>query len=467
VSAQAPDSEIKPQAGQPADSLATANNIPPGATPFTVRNIVITGNKKTRPEIILREIPFKSGEQYLLQDLVKKFEVARKQLMNTTLFHEVVVALKSFDGYDIDVSVQVIERWYIFPVPYFKPVDRNLNQWLVEQKASINRVNYGAKLLYNNFTGRNDKLRAWIIGGYTKQLSFSYDRLYIDKKMKWGLNTAFAIGKNKEVNYNTINDKQAFLKEDNYLRNFLNIAVELTYRKAIKTRHRFGITYTREIVSDTILKLNPIYFPAAQRKISFPQVYYKMTYYDLDYIPYPTKGYAVDIFAGKMGFDKRMNLWELDASATGLWHVGKKNFFTLIGYGAIKAPFKQPYVTQHMLGYGDTYLQGYEYYIIDGVMAGYLKTAFTRRLVKFRLTVPGAKKWDEQKIPFTIYAKVYGNTGYVYNPQPGENSLSNKILFSAGAGIDILTIYDFTLKLEWSFNQLGENGLFLHRKSIF
>ena len=87
--------------------------------------------------------------------------------------------------------------------------------------------------------------------------------------MKWGLNTAFAIGKNKEVNYNTINDKQAFLKEDNYLRNFLNIAVELTYRKAIKTRHRFGITYTREIVSDTILKLNPIYFPARTTKDQF------------------------------------------------------------------------------------------------------------------------------------------------------------------------------------------------------
>src|SRR5205085_3575786 len=137
-----------------------------------------------------------------LQELVKKFDIARKQLMNTTLFHEVVVALKSFDGYYVDVSVDVKERWYIFPIPYFKPVDRNLNQWLVEQKASFSRVNYGAKLLYNNATGRNDKLRAWFIDGYTKQISFSYDRLYIDKAMMWGLSTSFAVGKNKEVNYN-------------------------------------------------------------------------------------------------------------------------------------------------------------------------------------------------------------------------------------------------------------------------
>ena len=86
-------------------------NASQAATSFTVRNIFIEGNKKTKREIILREIPFKPGESYLLQELVKKFEVARKQLMNTTLFHEVGVSLKSFDGYNIDVLVQVRERW--------------------------------------------------------------------------------------------------------------------------------------------------------------------------------------------------------------------------------------------------------------------------------------------------------------------------------------------------------------------
>src|SRR6185436_2956733 len=159
----------KPSASLSPDSVSFLKNSHQKDTAFTVREIVLVGNKKTREEIMLREIPFKPGEKYILQDLVNKFEIARKQLMNTALFHEVVVALKSFEGYNVDVLVQVKERWYIFPVPYFKPVDRNLNQWIVEQKASFTRVNYGAKLLYNNFTGRNDKLRAWFINGYTKQ----------------------------------------------------------------------------------------------------------------------------------------------------------------------------------------------------------------------------------------------------------------------------------------------------------
>jgi len=77
------------------------------------------------------------------------------------------------------------------------------------------------------------------------------------------------------------------------------------------------------------------------------------------------------------------------------------------------------------------------------------------------------KNKEESHIPVRIFGKIYGNTGYVYNPQPGENSLTNKILYSGGVGIDILTIYDFTLKLEWSFNQLGQNGLFLHIRNDF
>jgi len=156
------DMQVKDDAKNELTELAP---IAAGEKPFIVRNIIIEGNKRTRPDIILREIPFKSGDVYLLQDLVKKFEVTRQQLMNTALFHEAIVALKSFEGYNIDVLVQVKERWYIFPLPYFKPVDRNINQWLVEQKGSLKRVNYGGKLLYNNVTGRNDKLKLSLITG--------------------------------------------------------------------------------------------------------------------------------------------------------------------------------------------------------------------------------------------------------------------------------------------------------------
>ncbi len=449
------------------DPSTTAYTVPPGEKAFVVRNIVIVGNRKTRPEIIRRELSFKPGDRLLLQDLVKKFEFGRRQLMNTALFHEVIVALKSFDGYDVDVLVQVKERWYLFPVPYFKPVDRNLNQWLVEQNASLTRVNYGMKLLYNNATGRNDKLRFWLISGYTRQLTFNYDRMYIDKKMKWGLNLSLSTGKNREMNYNTIDDKQVFLKNDNYIRKFFSTSAELTYRNKITTRHRFGLGYTTESVDDTIVKLNPGYFSGGRKRIAYPELYYTMTYMNLDYNPYPTKGYAAEISLNKKGINSAFNLWQVSAKGSGHWPMGKKTFFSLYGYGTLKLPFKQPYYGQRLLGYSDIFMQGYEYYVVDGVAGGYLKTAITHKLFDFDIRIPGTKKIAPQRIPINIYGRIYGNAGYIHNPYPGYNYLSNKMLYSSGIGIDITTIYDFTLKLEWSFNQLGQNGLFLHRKTMF
>src|ERR1700730_9022856 len=126
--------------------------------PFVITDFIITGNKKTRPYIIERELPFRRGDSVSLSDLVKKFERARELLLNTALFHEVVVSLKKFQGYHVFISIDVKERWYIFPLPYFRPVDRNLSEW-AKQGFGIDRVNYGFKFDYHNFTGRNDKLK--------------------------------------------------------------------------------------------------------------------------------------------------------------------------------------------------------------------------------------------------------------------------------------------------------------------
>jgi outer membrane protein assembly factor BamA len=434
---------------------------------FVVRNINITGNKKTKAKFILREIPFKPGEEYTLTDLVKKFEDARRQLMNTALFIEVVVALDKSEDNMVDVLVDVRERWYIFPVPYFKPIDRNLNQWLFEKNASLSRVNYGLKILHNNATGYGDKFKLQIVAGYTKQLSFSYDRLYIDKQMRFGLNTGFAIGYNRELNYNTIDDKQVFLKEELKTRKFINAYAELTYRRAIKTRHRLGIAFNREEVADTIVKLNPGYFKSGRSSVSFPEIYYRMSYYDLDYIPYPTKGYAAEFSIGKKGINNIINVWYLTAKAAGSWHTGKKSFFNLVAYGAIKTPFKQPYFQQRFLGYGDAFMQGFEYYVVDGSAGGFLKTTWTQEFLNFSIKTPGKNRQLPERVPFRFFGKVFANTGYVHNPTPGENRLPNRMLYSWGVGLDIFTSYDFTIKIEWTFNQLGQNGLFLHRKSIF
>ena len=370
-----------PAAQKKIDTIA----MPSISSTVKVGEIVIAGNKKTKKSIILREIPFKSGEEYSLDEIVKKFETARRQLMNTALFNAVIVAAKNIEGNPpsgqaskIDVIVEVRERWYLFPVPYFVPVDRNLNQWIVENRASFDRVDYGLNLFYNNATGTNDKLSIGLIRGYTKRFSFGYDRLYIDKKLKWGMKFTFATGKNREVNYNTINNKQVFIKDENqYLRKFINTSAELTYRKAINTRHSFGIGYVSELLMDTVVSLNPFYFTSGRKSIRFPSIYYTLNYSNVNNIAYPTKGYVAQVSIKKNGFNSTINVWQLYVKGLASWPISAKTFFHLNVYGGIKLPFRQPYFNQRLFGYGDVYMQGFEYYVVDGVACGYLKTTLS------------------------------------------------------------------------------------------
>lgn len=466
LNAQSFNNDHYPGEGIPSSPGKEINQ--PASALFVIRNIDITGNKKTKPDIILRELSFKTGDQYLLQDIVTKFQTARQQLLNTALFLDVVVALKSFEGYNVDVLVEVKERWYLFPIPYFKPIDRNFNQWLVEQNASMKRVNYGIKLLYYNSTGRNDPIRVWLLSGYTHQVNVSYDRPYIDKALKWGLNFRFSMGKSREANYNTIGNKQAFLRDSNrYLQNFLDTKIEFTYRKAIKTKHMFGLGYHVQNVSDTIIDLNPDYFSGERTHISYPELYYTLSYFDLDYIPYPTKGYAAELAISEKGLSRSFNALQLSVKGSANWHLWPKTYLNLRTFGSVKLPFNQPYFNKGLLGYNETFMQGYEYYVIDGVAGCYLKAGLSKEFITVKGNFLKRKNGQSLHIPIRIFGKIFGNTGYVYNPDPGNNHLNNKMLVSGGIGIDILTIYDFTIKLEYTFNQLGENGLFLHNKSNF
>jgi len=434
---------------------------------FVVRDVLVMGNRTTKLKVILREIPFLTGGTYTLQNLASLFQLAQNQLMNTTLFHEVQIYVCKLDNEHLDITVYVRERWYIFPVLYFKPVDRNINQWIGEEGADLSRVNYGIKLLYNNVWGLNDRLRLWLIAGYATQVDFAYFKPYISKDLKWGFNAQLSLGKTREIVSRTENNKQVFFKSDNPLRNYFSVKGEIVYRPKIFTRHRFGVGYTSEKVSDAVLADNPNFFGKDRKFIHIPEISYVQTYYNLDYIPYAQQGFAYELEFSKKGFNRLTNTWELATKATKYLPLNKNWFVTLNAAGSIRLPFKQPYYFQKMMGYGNLQLQGYEFYVVDGVAALAGKASLTRKLFATQLKFKKGGKLIPPTIPFKFYGKIFGNTGYVHSENRGTNLLANKVLLSGGIGLDIVSFYDFTFRIEWAFNHLGENGLSLRRNSIF
>jgi len=432
----------------------------------TIINIIISGNRQTRPAIILRELPFQIGSQYTLEEITSQFQRAQKHLMNTGLFREVAVTLHASNATEAYISVKVNEKWYIWPKPFLRTVDKNFQQWWTDGNRNMNRLNYGIRVNHNNFTGRNDKLNVAFMNGYTRQLSLQYYGLFLDHQLKWSLNAGFALGKNREINYKTSSNRPVAIKDNDYLRNYFSWFTEVNYRPAIKAKHTLGIGYSYEKIDDTIHKLNP-YFAGNSNTIRLPEIYYKLSYFDVDFIPYPTRGFIGEIQLRKKGFGQPLNLLQLTAKGSSTWPVSSNYFFNLSAVGMIKLPLRQPYITNQFIGHDNLYLQGYEYYVVDGVAGGFSKATLTRQVLRTKVRVPFIKWEGGNEVPLKVYLKTFANAGYVYARSTAKNSLNNQLIYSGGVGVDLVLFTDFVVKIDWSFNRLGENGLYLHKRNYF
>jgi outer membrane protein assembly factor BamA len=431
---------------------------------FVIGDIIVTGNKRTKDYIIDRELPFKSGDSVQLPELVKKFEVARQQLINTRLFIEAVVAIQSVRGYFVDVIIDVKERWYIFPIPYIKPVDRNLSEW-AKQGYGSDRLNYGFKFTHYNVSGRNDKLRLWLITGYSKQIQFQYDQPYADKSLKHGYKVSFAYVANKEFNYATINNQQQFSDSLGGITNWSG-SVEWNYRPGLRTFHTVRLGYTRLSLDKAVLGANPKYYKGSVNNIDLPEISYTLRHFNVDYIPYPLNGWMAEASLTKRGLHSYTDMWQFGGKLTKATDLGNKWSFSWETKGVLRVPFDQPFYNSMMFGYQDMYLRGLEKYVIDGVAGLMSKQTIRKEL--FHFNVPTfISSGAHARIPFKVYAKAYADAGYSHNKVAPQNSLTNRMLYTTGFGVDVVTFYDFVFRFDYSFNQLGQNGLFLHFKNEF
>lgn len=453
----------------------------PGDASLQVASITVVGNKITKEYIVLRELPFQTGASVAVNRLEQLLDEARENVMNTQVFLEVVPKIETWTATVLHLKIEVKERWYIFPLPYFKLIDRNPNQWLVEQNASLDRVNYGLKFMWENVSGRRDKLNINIINGYTRQFSLYYEQPYADKKLEKGFLGGVYFAQSRQMTFATDSNKQVFFPASNnqindFVRSTFRAEVGYSIRKGISHRHAFRLAYMSERIPDTVNRIIegniqkgyvPFFNNNATRQ-PFGELQYTYQYFKVNNIPYPWKGTAFSGMFMQRGLGvPGMNLWQAQGKLGKYFQVGKRTSIALIGLGMLKLPFRQPQYNLQALGYQDFYMRGLEYYVVDGVMAGIAKATVRREILELRVPTLFLKSEKYRKIPFKIIAKVYGDAGGVHTPYFNNSILANRLLYTWGAGIDVLSYYDFVARFEYSFNQLGEKGLFLHLRRDF
>ncbi len=439
---------------------------------FFIRNISVSGNKKTKDYIVKRELLFKEQDSIVLNELVDQFELSREQLINTRLFNTVDIRLKGFEGNGVDIEVEVTERWYIFPVPYFNLVDRNFQTW-ADQGYSFSRINYGLKFIHFNTTGRKDPLNLFVISGYTKQLLLSYNQPYADKSLKYGYGFTVGYSGVKEINVNTVDNKQLFLKSDSikfagkFLQENMTVNFQVNYRPKLRTNHVFQVGYNWVKIDPVVLDKNPKYLSKDGRTaVHYPEFAYILKYVNADYAPYMQKGQIAQINFLRRGVTPDVGMWLLKAKGTQAWKLPKNYSYAASVGAVIKLPFHQPYTQQRMFGYGDFYLRGLEKYVIDGALGAVINQTLRKKVADFNFRLPILSKTHDH-IPLRIYLKTYADAGISYNKNSVNNPLDNRFLYTGGVGLDVVTLYDLVLRFEGSVNQKGEAGFFFHVKNEF
>ncbi|MBC8173339.1 MAG: BamA/TamA family outer membrane protein [Chitinophagales bacterium] len=432
---------------------------------FIVDSISISGNKKTKDYIIERELLFEQGDSIFQEEYDKIIEESVRNINNTSLFLSAQLVFDKTLRDKIICVITVQERWYVFPKLSFAIVDRNFNVWWVEQNHNLSRTEYGMDLIWYNFSGHRDNLGLRAIFGYTQKFELAYSRPHLFNKSDFGGGFAFLYANNKELAYSTENNKHVFFKDSNYVRKRLNASVHVNNRNNIYQQHLMKLKYHYQWIADTVVHLNPDYFLNGNNEQDFLSLSYTFTSNHVDDRSYPLKGYYGELQVAKIGlgiFDA-INQVYFSAQYNQYWQVRNNLFLQGQLSGQFLLGTTYPYYELISLGYCENFVRGYEYYVMNGEQTYLLRTNVKMKLFDWHFKAP-LINWDVfENIPVKGYVKLFSDAGYVADRFYDENNfLVNNLQYSAGAGIDITTYYDWVFRFEAAVNALGEFGLYLH-----
>ena len=439
---------------------------------FRVNSIEIEGNKLTKRETILRELSFQIGDNLTLDEFNEKLKQSKLNIGSQWLFNFVDIIPK-YNQYEIDVNIEVVERWYVWPYPILEISERNFNVFWDSLKNSnytdFSRLNYGVFLNWYNFRGRNELLKLKFRKGYKEHYLFEYDIPYVNKSKTLGTIINVELFRMKEFHYKTTDNTLLYKSYDD--QHFLNwnSAFTLQYKKDLNLTHRLSIKHSWFEVPEDIQTLNPNFLGNERHSFEYSTLEYHYENEKRNSISYPTKGSFNEVLiSAHRGQNTDFNNFKIIAK-TEKHFVLKPRW--LIG-NSIKAKAQTnttlPYILNESLGFED-YLRGYEYYVIDGEHYTMIKTAIKYELVpKQKLDFPYLKMEQFKKSYYSFYFSIFADMGIVIDNQyADENILNNTLLFSQGISLDFVTYYDKLLRLEYSRNHLNEWGFFIHFSNPF
>jgi len=442
---------------------------------FIINDVILVGNNKTKKLVIFNELDLLPGDTvYVAQFAQRKLE-NEKRLLSTALFTAVEINIKNWnvEKGSGDILIEMQENWYLYPSLIFELADRNFNVWWSEMNRDFSRVNYGLGIDHINLTGRKDKLRLKIQHGYTRKYEVKYDYPYLSRT--WGAFGEIFFANQREIGYKTVDNKTLFrqLEDERIMLRRFRTAFALKHRPDIFNFHDFKLEYHQNSIDEFVAQeLNPDYFLNGATDFQYFAFKYHFMHDQRVFNLYPEGGFLLFLDFVKEGlgiFDDFNNLY----IAAGFEKYFKYGDRWLWG-GRIKGKAnlirnQVAFANNTGLGYGNNLIRGYELYVLDGTDYFLTKTSLRFKLYE------NNKKWGKymflpqfKRMNYRFFLRANLDIGYVNEPTYFEtNDLNNRFLIGYGPAFDMLLYHTYIFSLEYSFNHLGEGGLFIQSSFNF
>jgi len=440
-----------------------------------INEVLIDGNFKTKDFVIKNEMTLKTGDTISIEESENILAENRAFILSTGLFNNAKLFLINWKGNHADLMIEVEENWYIFPAPIFELADRNFNVWWQEQGRALDRINYGLRLAHYNTSGAKDPIKFKFQFGYTRKFEVDYIYPYLNKARTLGLGATVFYSDNKEIGYITLGNKTQFRKAEDervLLRRF-RIGPRLAYRPQRKLFHAFRLEFHRNSVDPFVRdSLNENYFLNDRTSIKFFYAEYDIQYDERDYSLLPNQGYLAFGNIKKEGFGIFNEFNNLSISA------GLENY-TKLGKGFVLANRikGKTNITRQQISFANNTglgwseedaVTGYELYVMDGTDFFISTNSLRTKLIEYDLSAPRWLPRQFEKINFQFFLRFNYDFAYVNERDYTDtNTLNNKWFSGYGPAIDMILFNNFLFSFEYSFNDLGEQGFFIHSKNAF
>ncbi len=411
-----------------------------------ISSIVITGNKITKDDIILREMTLKKGGKFTLE----KYSKDLLSIYNLALFTKVDIIPVPVNDKDIMLNVDVKERWYILPLP---------NAGIEE--GEWKKLWLSMNLRWDNFRGRNERLNAGFRVFYNPSVSASYYVPWIGEKLHlfMGLGGAWqrqrnrsleAVGRQSGSNTIAYNDS-----------NYENIQ----YKAELSVGRYFG----RNFSVFTNFKFNHLRVTAFApgRTLSDDGIDRYLTlgggisWDSRDIYEYATKGLYSRLTYDRYGFlDREINFGRFTFENQSFIPVSfSKNYYITLAsklYTSLAMGGEVPLYNHEYLGYSEDFVRGWKgkayegediFTVYNEIRIPILKPRYVRgkdmMIVK---EIPIVKDLD---IRHGLYFTVIYDIGTVWYKE--ERIFKKRFLSGAGIGLNFIAPFGYVVRGEWVF----------------